>query len=103
MKWCVYILKCSDGSLYTGISNSLSERIDTHNSGKGAKYTKSRLPVTLVYEEHTHDKSRSLKREIEIKKLTKNCDLVIKNIYMILVQFCTFFKGLDNNCTLRYF
>ena len=56
MKWCVYILKCSDGSLYTGISNSLSQRVDTHNSGKGAKYTKSRLPVTLVYEEHTHDK-----------------------------------------------
>ena len=72
MKWCVYILKCSDGSLYTGISNSLSERIVTHNSGKGAKYTKSRLPVTLVYEEHTHDKSRSLRREIEIKKLTRS-------------------------------
>ena len=72
MKWCVYILKCSDGSLYTGITNSLSKRIDIHNSGKGAKYTKSRLPVALVYEEYTHDKSRSLKREIEIKKLTRS-------------------------------
>ena len=79
MKWCVYILKCSDGSLYTGISNSLSERIDTHNSGKGAKYTKSRLPVTLVYEEHTRDKSRSLKREIEIKKLTRSKKIELIN------------------------
>ena len=79
MKWCVYILKCSDGSLYTGFSNRLSERIDTHNSGKGAKYTKSRLPVTLVYEEYTHDKSRSLKREIEIKKLTRSKKIELIN------------------------
>ena len=79
MKWCVYILKCSDGSLYTGISNSLYERIDTHNSGKGAKYTKSRLPVTLVYVEYTHDKSRSLKREIEIKKLTRSRKIELIN------------------------
>ena len=79
MKWCVYILKCSDGSLYTGISNSLSERINTHNSGKGAKYTKSRLPVTLVYKEYTSDKSRSLKREIEIKKLTRSRKIELIN------------------------
>ena len=79
MKWCVYILKCSDGSLYTGISNSLPERINTHNSGKGAKYTKSRLPVTLVYKEYTHDKSRSLKREIEIKKLTRSRKIELIN------------------------
>ena len=79
MKWCVYILKCSDGSLYTGISNSLYERINTHNSGKGAKYTKSRLPVTLVYKENTNDKSRSLKREIEIKKLTRSRKIELIN------------------------
>ena len=79
MKWCVYILRCSDGSLYTWISNSLFERIDTHNSGKGAKYTKSRLPVTLVYLEHTHDKNSSLKREIEIKKLTKSKKIELIN------------------------
>ena len=79
MKWCVYILKCSDGSLYTGISNSLYERINTHNSGKGAKYTKSRLPVTLVYKEYTNDKSRSLKREIEIKKLTRSRKIELIN------------------------
>ena len=79
MKWCVYILKCSDGSLYTGISNSLAERINTHNSGKGAKYTKSRLPVTLVYKEYTNDKSRSLKREIEIKKLTRSRKIELIN------------------------
>ena len=79
MKWCVYILKCSDGNLYTGISNNLSKRIDIHNSGKGAKYTKSRLPVTLVYEEYTQNKSRSLKREIEIKKLTRSKKIELIN------------------------
>jgi len=79
MKWCVYILKCSDGSLYTGISNSLSDRINTHNSGKGAKYTNSRLPVTLVYKENTNDKSRSIKREIEIKKLTRSRKIELIN------------------------
>lgn len=71
MTWVVYILECSDGSFYTGISNNVEARINTHNASKGAKYTKSRLPVTLVFQEDTFNKSESLRREIEIKKLTR--------------------------------
>ena len=71
MSWAVYILECSDGSFYTGISNNVKARINTHNASKGAKYTKSRLPVTLVFQENTFNKSESLRREIEIKKLTR--------------------------------
>ena len=71
MAWAVYILECSDGSFYTGISNNVEARINTHNASKGAKYTKSRLPVTLVFQENTFNKSESLRREIEIKKLTR--------------------------------
>ena len=71
MNWQVYILQCSDGSLYTGITNNLELRVKTHNSGRGAKYTKNRLPVRLVYKEYTKDKSQSLRRELEIKKLSR--------------------------------
>ena len=71
MAWAVYILECSDGSFYTGMSNNVEARINTHNASKGAKYTKSRLPVTLVFQENTLTKSESLRREIEIKKLTR--------------------------------
>ena len=71
MSWAVYILECSDGSFYTGISNNVEARINTHNASKGAKYTKSRLPVTLVFQENTFNKSESLRRDIEIKKLTR--------------------------------
>jgi len=72
MDWEVYILECSDGTLYTGISNNLPSRIEKHNSGKGAKYTKNRIPVALVYKETLKNKSESLKREIEIKRLTRS-------------------------------
>lgn len=71
MSWYVYMVRCRDNSLYTGSTNDLSRRIQVHNSGKGAKYTKSRLPVTLVYREEYPDKSTALKRECEIKRLTK--------------------------------
>lgn len=64
----VYIIKCSDDTLYTGYTNDIEERIQTHNSGKGAKYTRGRLPVELQYYEEFGDKSQALKREHEIKK-----------------------------------
>ena len=67
----VYILRCSDESLYTGWTNSLDKRIKAHNSGKGAKYTKARLPVELVYFEEYEDKIDAMKREYEIKQLTR--------------------------------
>lgn len=67
----VYMLRCRDGSLYSGITTDLTRRLNTHNAGKGAKYTRSRLPVTLAYYEKAEDKSQALKREIELKKLSR--------------------------------
>ena len=72
MDWKVYIVKCSDKTFYTGITNNIKSRLETHNLGKGAKYTKSRLPVILVYLEPVDDKSSALRREIEIKKLNRS-------------------------------
>jgi len=68
----VYILKCADNSLYTGITNDLKKRIDSHNNSKtGARYTKSRRPVALVYFEKKRNKSFALKREFQIKKMKR--------------------------------
>ncbi len=69
--WIVYILRCSDGSYYTGITNSLTRRIEQHNAGKGAKYTKGRRPVELVYHENQPNRSSASRREAEIKALSK--------------------------------
>lgn len=66
-----YILKCSDETYYTGWTNDLKRRIEIHNAGKGAKYTKSRLPVELVYCEEFRTKQEAMKREYAIKKLKK--------------------------------
>lgn len=71
MKWYVYILECSDGTLYTGITNDLNKRIITHNKGKGAKYTKARLPVKLIASFEAPDRSTASKEEHRIKKLTR--------------------------------
>ena len=65
------MLRCSDGSLYTGITTDLKRRVDEHNSGDGAKYTRSRTPVSPVYIELGHDQSSALSREAEIKSLSK--------------------------------
>ncbi len=69
--WFVYIIHCADQTLYTGISDNLEKRITNHNAGKGAKYTRGRTPVKLVYQEKHPDKSAASKREAELKKLTK--------------------------------
>lgn len=66
----VYILACGDGSLYTGIAANVQQRLRAHQSGKGAKYTRSHLPVTLVYTEPQPDRSSALRREYAIKQLT---------------------------------
>lgn len=66
-----YIVKCSDGSLYTGWTNNLEKRIQAHNEGKGAKYTKTRLPVELVYFEEFETKEEAMSREWHIKKLSR--------------------------------
>lgn len=67
----VYILKCADGTLYTGAAKEPQKRAEVHNSGKGARYTRCRLPVELVYSESCSDWPAALRREIEIKKLTR--------------------------------
>lgn len=71
MSFYVYILRCADGTLYTGYTDDPERRARVHNAGKGAKYTRSRLPVELVYREALGDKSAALRREREIKKLSR--------------------------------
>jgi putative endonuclease len=69
--WTVYIVSCADGSLYTGIARNLDDRVKRHNTGRGAKYTRSRRPVELVYSESVNDHTTALRREFEIKKLER--------------------------------
>jgi len=70
--WFVYILRCSDGSLYTGITNCLERRLEKHNRGLASRYTRARLPVELVYSETQADRSKATRREIEIKSLSRS-------------------------------
>jgi predicted GIY-YIG superfamily endonuclease len=69
--WVVYIVQCADGTFYTGISNNLERRLKQHNAGTASRYTRYRLPVTLIYQEVQPTKSAALKRELEIKKLSR--------------------------------
>ncbi len=71
MSWFLYIVECADASYYTGITTDIDRRIDEHNTGKGAKYTQGRGPVSVVYTEKFEDRSQASKREFEIKALTK--------------------------------
>ncbi len=71
MSWLCYILRCTDETLYCGITNDLDKRLAAHNAGEGAKYTRGRAPVKLVYCETCADKSTALKRELEIKGLPR--------------------------------
>lgn len=71
----VYIVECSDGTLYTGWTNHLEKRIKDHNEGKGAKYTKSKRPVTLVYYEEYESKEEAMKREYAIKQMSRSAKL----------------------------
>lgn len=69
--WLVYILRCGDGTLYTGITDDMPRRLEQHRTGKGAKYTRGRTPLTLVYREECPSYSDALKREYRIKQLTR--------------------------------
>jgi putative endonuclease len=71
MKWACYLLECADGTLYCGITNDLERRVAQHNSGEGAKYTRGRTPVRLVYVEECADKPAALRRERAIKALPR--------------------------------
>ena len=71
MAWFVYMLRCRDGSLYTGVASDVERRFAEHVSGKGAKYTRSHPPVAVVYREECADKSAALRREAAVKKLSR--------------------------------
>ena len=71
MSWFVYILRCGDGTLYTGVTDDVQRRLAAHRAGKGAKYTRGRGPLELVYTQEQPDKSAALRREFQIKKLTR--------------------------------
>lgn len=75
--WYVYILKCGDGTLYTGITDDVSARLQAHREGKGAKYTRGRGPLELVYQEIAENHSAAAKREWQIKQLKKQEKLVL--------------------------
>lgn len=68
-EWYVYILQCADRTLYTGVTTDIAARVVTHNTGKGAKYTRGRLPGVLVYQEKASDRGAALKREHAIKHM----------------------------------
>lgn len=69
--WWVYMLQCGDNTLYTGMTDNIDRRIAEHQAGKGAKYTRERSPITLVYKEKCENKSQALRRESQIKHLTR--------------------------------
>ena len=71
MAWFVYMLRCGDGSLYTGCTDDVQRRLAVHRSGKGAKYTRSRLPLELAYWEEVPDRPAALRREAAIKRLKR--------------------------------
>ncbi len=72
MSWVCYLLRCADDTLYCGITNDLDKRLSAHNAGEGAKYTRGRTPLQLVYAEACADKSAALKRELKIKRMSRS-------------------------------
>ena len=75
--WYLYILQCGDGTLYTGITTDVEKRLEAHRSGKGAKYTRGRAPLELLYRELCGTHSDALKRELEVKRLTREEKLTL--------------------------
>lgn len=70
-QWCVYILRCGDGTLYTGMTDDFPRRLEQHRAGRGAKYTRGRAPLEPVYREDCESKPEALKREYAIKRLSR--------------------------------
>ena len=80
-QWFVYILRCSDDTLYTGMTDDVARRLQVHNSGKGAKYTRGRIPVEVAYSEECESYSAALKREYAIKQLSRQEKLKMIETY----------------------
>ena len=81
MSWWVYVLECRDGTLYTGCTDDIPRRLEAHNAGRGAKYTRGRGPVTLRYREETLDKPAALRREAAIKRLSRTGKQALIDVY----------------------
>lgn len=75
--WWIYLLRCADDSLYCGIARDVQSRLATHQSGRGARYTRSRLPLTLLWQEASPDRGAALRREAAIKKLSRQAKLAL--------------------------
>jgi len=78
--WCVYIICCSDNSLYTGITTDINRRFHQHQEGRGAKYFRARKPLRVVFLEEGHSRSSAIRREIEIKKMSRAEKMLLQNI-----------------------
>lgn len=92
--WKLYVLRCGDGSLYTGITMDVQARLEMHRSGKGAKYTRGRGPLELVYSEECGSHSDALKREIEVKAMSREEKNEVDNV----VRACQRHALLSLNC-----
>lgn len=79
--WYLYMLRCGDGTLYTGITTDVEKRLEAHRSGKGAKYTRGRGPLELVYRELCQDHSQALKREAAVKRLPREKKEALIKLY----------------------
>ena len=78
-RWFVYILQCADGTLYTGITNDLDRRLKAHNAGTASKYTRVRQPVAMVYQEEIDTKGNALRRELQIKSMSRQQKMDLLN------------------------
>lgn len=75
--WSVYIVRCADGTLYTGISNDVERRVALHNQGRGARYTRGRLPVTLAHQEPVGTRAAATRREAAIKRMSRAAKMAL--------------------------
>jgi putative endonuclease len=87
MPWFVYLVRCRDGSLYTGISNDVDARVAVHNQGRGARYTRSRRPVTLVYVERRRSRATAQSREAAIKALPRREKLALTGANRLTARY----------------
>lgn len=92
-QWKLYILQCKDGTLYTGITDDLQRRLRMHGAGKGAKYTRGRAPLLLRYTEDCENHSQALRREIQVKRLSRQEKLALCNSFQVKDESYAIFFG----------
>jgi predicted GIY-YIG superfamily endonuclease len=100
--WFLYLLRCADGSLYTGITNNVPRRCKQHNAGTASRYTRSRLPVELIYQELHASRSVALKRESAIKAMSRQeKELLIQSVRKTATKFAHLRKIKEKNKVVR--